>query len=79
MVPDRNFSLRFAVWLWVAPLVLGACNILPSGGLASRQTETLRHLVILYTNDEHGWMDPYQNTGGSAGMAYKWRQREGLT
>jgi len=35
--------------------------------------------VILYTNDEHGWMDPYQNTGGSAGMAYKWRQREGLT
>ncbi|MCI0828483.1 MAG: hypothetical protein J4N73_12030, partial [Chloroflexi bacterium] len=35
--------------------------------------------MILYTNDEHGWMDRYQNTGGSAGMAYKWRQREGLT
>ncbi|MFQ5943856.1 MAG: bifunctional metallophosphatase/5'-nucleotidase [Anaerolineales bacterium] len=35
--------------------------------------------MILYTNDEHGWMDGYQNTGGSASMAYKWRQREGLT
>ena len=79
MPPDRRFSLRLSVWLWVAPLVLGACTLLPISGLASRQTETLRHLVILYTNDEHGWMDPYQNTGGSAGMAYKWRQREGLT
>jgi 2',3'-cyclic-nucleotide 2'-phosphodiesterase (5'-nucleotidase family) len=79
MVPDRRFSLRFSVWLWVAPLVLGGCTLLPTSGLASQQTETLRHLVILYTNDEHGWMDGYQNTGGSAGMAYMWRQREGLT
>jgi 2',3'-cyclic-nucleotide 2'-phosphodiesterase (5'-nucleotidase family) len=52
---------------------------LGSNELAAKQTETLRHLVVLYTNDEHGWMEPYQNTGGSAGMAYKWRQREGLT
>ena len=79
MAPDRRFSVRFSVWLWIAPLVLGACTLLPISGLASRQSETLRHLVILYTNDEHGWMVPYQNTGGSAGMAYKWRQREGLT
>ncbi len=56
-----------------------ACGSLGRSDLSARQTDTLRHLVILYTNDEHGWMDPYQNTGGSAGMAYKWRQREGLT
>ena len=74
-----RFSLQPSVWLWLGPLVLGACSLLPNSGLASRQTETLRRLVILYTNDEHGWMDPYQNSGGSAGMAYKWRQREGLT
>ena len=79
MFLTRRFSLQPSVWLWLAPLALGACSLLPNSGLASRQTETLRQLVILYTNDEHGWMDPYQNTGGSAGMAYKWRQREGLT
>ena len=60
-------------------LVIGACTSLSSNDFASKETETLRHLVILYTNDEHGWMDPYQNTGGSAGMAYKWRQEEGWT
>jgi 2',3'-cyclic-nucleotide 2'-phosphodiesterase (5'-nucleotidase family) len=60
-------------------MVVGACTSLSSNDLASNETETLRHLVILYTNDEHGWMDPYQNTGGSAGMAYKWRQQEGWT
>ncbi len=56
-----------------------ACTLLGGNELAAKQTETLRHLVILYTNDEHGWMDPYQNTGGSAGMAYKFRQQEGWT
>ena len=79
MVPARRFSRRLFVWVWLAPLTLAACSLLPSSGLASRQTETVRRLVILYTNDGHGWMDPYQNTGGSARMAYKWRQREGLT
>ena len=79
MVPARRFSRRLFVWMWLAPLTLAACSLLPSSGLASRQTETVRRLVILYTNDGHGWMDPYQNTGGSARMAYKWRQREGLT
>ena len=58
--------------------VAAACTLVGSNELAAMQTETLRHLVVLYTNDEHGWMDSYQNNGGSAGMAYKWRQREGL-
>ena len=60
-------------------LLLGGCGELRSSGLASRQTEIIRYLRILYTNDEHGWMEPYQNTGGSAGMSYRWRQQEGLT
>lgn len=46
--------------------------------LSSGETETRRRLIILYTNDEHGWMEPYQETGGAAGMAALWRQRERL-
>ena len=63
----------------IVSALLGACGGLLSGGLASRPTESVRYLKVLYTNDEHGWMEPYQNTGGSAGMAYQWRQREAWT
>lgn len=68
---------RLPILLLVGALAIG-CSALPAGGLESRQTDTIRQLVILYTNDEHGWMDPYQNAGGAAGMARLWRQRERL-
>ena len=63
----------------VAFLLIAGCTLRQPGGVSSGETAEIRHLVILYTNDEHGWMDPYQNTGGSAGMAHKWRQQEGWT
>ncbi|MGC9521238.1 MAG: bifunctional metallophosphatase/5'-nucleotidase [Anaerolineae bacterium] len=36
-------------------------------------------LTILYTNDEHGWMAPTEDTGGAAGMLRRWREEEGYT
>jgi len=47
--------------------------------LAPGETESLRRLILLYTNDEHGWMEPYQDTAGAAGVARLWRGNEGLT
>jgi 5'-nucleotidase/UDP-sugar diphosphatase len=35
-----------------------------------------RRLIILYTNDEHGWMEPTATTGGAAGLMGLWRQNE---
>jgi 2',3'-cyclic-nucleotide 2'-phosphodiesterase (5'-nucleotidase family) len=75
----RSSLLASALLILCCGFVSAACSLLGSNELAAQQTETLRHLVVLYTNDEHGWMVPYQNTGGSAGMAYHWRQRESLT
>jgi len=69
----RNLAALLLAGLWV-----GGCSALPSAGFANQQTDTLRQLVILYTNDEHGWMEPYQNAGGAAGIARLWRQRERL-
>jgi len=71
---------------FLAPILLCAffgiaaagCSLGEGSNFETRQTETLRLITVLYTNDEHGWMDPYQNTGGAAGMARLWRQREGL-
>ncbi len=38
-----------------------------------------RDLVILYTNDEHGWMLPEGDSGGAAEMMTLWRENEKYT
>jgi 5'-nucleotidase/UDP-sugar diphosphatase len=38
-----------------------------------------RRIVILYTNDEHGWMEKSDYSDGCAAMMGLWRQREGYT
>ncbi len=59
MVNRRQFvKISGAYGLSVLVIGLGACN-----GPAIEETDTVRHLILLYTNDEHGWMDAYQNTG----------------
>jgi 5'-nucleotidase/UDP-sugar diphosphatase len=42
-------------------------------------TATLRRLTILYTNDEHGWMEATEESGGAAGLMGLWREQEGYT
>jgi hypothetical protein len=39
-------------------------------------TANLRRLVILCTNDEHGWMESYKGSGGAAGMMHLWKSRD---
>jgi len=38
-----------------------------------------KSIKILYTNDEHGWMDANSTTGGAAGLMNLWKQNEGYT
>lgn len=63
--------LRSVVLLLLAGALLAACSSTP------RETETLRRLTILHTNDEHGWMESYKGSGGAAGLQRQWLQREG--
>lgn len=41
--------------------------------------EQTYQIIILYTNDEHGWMEPTDTHGGAAGMMGLWRNNEGYT
>jgi 5'-nucleotidase/UDP-sugar diphosphatase len=41
--------------------------------------ESVQQLTILYTNDEHGWMEESDETGGAAGLLGLWREKEGYT
>lgn len=38
-----------------------------------------QRIVILYTNDEHGWMQPTDTYDGAAGLMGLWREKEGFT
>ncbi|HCK99426.1 MAG TPA: hypothetical protein DHW42_04890 [Candidatus Marinimicrobia bacterium] len=36
-------------------------------------------LTILYTNDEHGWMEATKRSGGAAGLMGLWKEKDGYT
>ncbi len=38
-----------------------------------------QRIVILYTNDEHGWMQASDNYGGAAGLMGLWKEQEGYS
>jgi 2',3'-cyclic-nucleotide 2'-phosphodiesterase (5'-nucleotidase family) len=41
--------------------------------------ETIRELTILYTNDEHGWMEGVGDNQGAANLVGLWQEAEGYT
>ncbi len=41
------------------------------------QESKLKSIVILYTNDEHGWLQADETFGGAAGMFELWKTKEG--
>ena len=43
------------------------------------KSDSVRQIFILYTNDEHGWMEPTENTGGAAGLMGLWKLNEGYS
>lgn len=73
MLTRRDF-LRVSALLGTGALLASCSPPLPD--YADRETEALRRLLILYTNDEHGWMEPSDNYGGAAGLARLWRKVE---
>lgn len=45
--------------------------------ISRSKIEEPRKITILYTNDEHGWIEKSQNTNGAANMMGVWRDIEG--
>nr|WP_321451795.1 bifunctional UDP-sugar hydrolase/5'-nucleotidase [uncultured Carboxylicivirga sp.] len=40
------------------------------------EVDSIVHITLLYTNDEHGWMEPDDNYSGAPGLMYKWNIAE---
>ena len=45
----------------------------------SDPTDNGQRIVILYTNDEHGWMQSTDTYNGAAGLMGLWQEQEGYT
>lgn len=67
---------RVFIILLTLALLVGACGRLPETAFV-RETERVRRLTVLYTNDEHGWMEASPRMGGAAGMLERWRADHG--
>ena len=74
-------------WLLLLGLLLLGCRepavpALPSTAqentveTAVPPTEAIREITILYTNDEHGWMEGLQENAGAANLMGLWRTAE---
>jgi len=75
MPPLARRSFLQVASLFGAGAFLAACT--PARpDFAGQESETLRRLVLLYTNDEHGWVEPTGEYGGAAGMYCLWQRQE---
>ena len=74
---NRREFLKIST-LYGAGIALAAC-VPDLDDFSNRQTDTLRNLTILYTNDEHGWMEPANQNGGTASMLQGWQRQDDYT
>jgi 5'-nucleotidase/UDP-sugar diphosphatase len=68
----RVFSLLFIIIILFS-IYCSRENASPD----DRNPASVFQVVILYTNDEHGWLEGTGNYGGAAEMTGLWRQNEG--
>ena len=43
------------------------------------KSDPTSRLTIFYTNDEHGWMEATERSGGAAGLMGIWKEKDGYT
>jgi 5'-nucleotidase/UDP-sugar diphosphatase len=78
MAAFKKFIKQNKIFLWSIVLIAlffscKAKNSSPPDG------ESYRQIILLYTNDEHGWLEPTDTHGGAAGMMGLWKNNEGYT
>lgn len=73
---STKINRQHTIWLiFTLILAFTACSEKKPTG-AENDSETTRKIVILYTNDEHGWMEESGETDGAAKLMGIWREKE---
>ena len=72
-------SVRWVTLFLLLALTLAACRPgvvdTPSPATGSGE-DAVRELTVLYTNDEHGWMEGMEPGEGAANLVGRWREAE---
>jgi 5'-nucleotidase/UDP-sugar diphosphatase len=71
---NKNKILFFPL---ILILILFSCKV--KNFLPPDDNDIFNRIVILYTNDEHGWMEAAGTHGGAAGMTGLWKSNEAYT
>lgn len=62
------------------PSITGTIQATATGGpVADPNSDSVRQVTVLYTNDEHGWMEGMEAGRGAANLLSLWREEEGYT
>ena len=67
---NRNI-LKYSILVLLVPIIFFSCK------KNSNDNEDTQNIIILYTNDEHGWIEKSDYTDGAANMMGLWRDNEG--
>lgn len=72
-----NLPKRFLLIQFLLLSLLLSCSGNTTTGVTNSDEKSEVKITILYTNDEHGWMEGRENYGGAAEMLAAWKS-EGL-
>lgn len=70
----RRYSSLYYRWI-----LLGFALFTASCQWTGSTPDSIRELTVLYTNDEHGWMEGTAEANSAANLVGLWREREGYT
>ncbi|NOZ60988.1 MAG: bifunctional metallophosphatase/5'-nucleotidase [Calditrichaeota bacterium] len=76
---SKNALIRNGIFIFAMALVFLGCQKKSNPVNPNPPDEPVRELVILYTNDEHGWMEATDTHGGAAGMMALWKENENFS
>ncbi|OQX84367.1 hypothetical protein B6D60_09505 [candidate division KSB1 bacterium 4484_87] len=72
-------TFRNGFTILVVALIFMGCQKKSNPVNPNPPNEQVHQLVILYTNDEHGWMEATDAHGGAAGMMALWKENENFS
>ncbi|MCK5086789.1 MAG: hypothetical protein KAQ90_04670, partial [Melioribacteraceae bacterium] len=73
----NKYSVKFISLIFLSSITFfTSCSDEPTTPV---EPESSKNLIILYTNDEHGWMETEGSYGGAAGLMGLWREKEGYS
>ncbi|MCH7480817.1 MAG: hypothetical protein IIC79_05430, partial [Chloroflexi bacterium] len=76
MGSTSNLKIRLAVIIVTFVLVASGCR---TAERTKDPASSVREITILYTNDEHGWMEGMEPGQGAAHLFGLWQRQEGYT